>query len=148
MPGGRKPKPAHLKLVEDNPGKRPLPERKVKLSSKIRMPNGMSDDAKRVWRYTVSHLPAGMAKDIDVIALRIYCESVVEYDLAGKKLAAGYLTKTASGSARPSPWHKIRNDAFQRIYKMSSEFGFTPSSRTKLGILDVPADEYDDDELL
>lgn len=137
MTAGRKPVPAHLKLVKNNPGKRPLPEKKVKLSSTIRMPNGMSAEEKRIWRWTIKHAPLGMVKDLDVQALRHYCEQCAEYDYARKKLKSGRLVKTSSGTARPSPWYKIANDAFDKIHKLNAEFGFTPSSRTKLGLMDA-----------
>ena len=144
MPGGRKPKPAHLKLIEGNAGKRPLPTKKVKISSKIRMPNGMSPEEKRVWKYMLAHLPTGMVKVADVISLRTYCEAVAEYDMAGAKLKSGYLVKAKSGAARLSPWVRVRKEAWDRMHKLSAEFGFTPSARTKLDILDV-ADDDDED---
>lgn len=146
MVGGRKPKPKHLSLVEGNPGKRPLPDKKVKLSGKIRMPAGFSPKERKIWKAMIDVIPTGMIKEVDVIALKLYCEAVAEYNLARENLKIGYITMNEkSGLLKPSPWFKIKNDAWLQIHKLSAEFGLTPSARARLGIMDAPDDEDDDD---
>lgn len=45
---GRKPKPTNLKVLEGNPGKRPLPTNEVKPQKKApRCPQWLEEDAKR-----------------------------------------------------------------------------------------------------
>ena len=79
---GRKPKPTNLKVLEGNPGKRPLPTNEVKPQKKApRCPQWLEEDAKREWKRMGKILEQmGLLTEMDMTAFAGYCQA---YD--GKK---------------------------------------------------------------
>src|SRR5262245_15207940 len=72
---GRKPKPTVLKVLDGNPGKRPLNEREpVAPTDEPMAPDWLDDEAKAEWGRVVVELRAmGLLSSADRAALAAYC---------------------------------------------------------------------------
>jgi P27 family predicted phage terminase small subunit len=132
---GRKPKPTAIKLLAGNPGKRALnhaePKPRVVLP---RPPEHLSDDEKAKWKLTVKELyPLGLITTIDKDALAMYCVIFVRWLKAEKMVRdKGEIIKTAAGNIIQNPYLSIANRALEQLNKLGTEFGMTPSSRSRV----------------
>jgi phage terminase small subunit len=74
---GRKPKPTSLKVLQGNPGKRPLNENEPKPPPRLpRSPEHLSEEAKKEWRRAGKFLfQLGLVSDIDRAAFAAYCQA-------------------------------------------------------------------------
>ncbi len=141
---GRKPKPSHIRLMEGNPGKRPVNKSEPKpASGKPYCPRELSDEAKKEWKRIVSELDdMGLASKADRAALALYCDAWAMWREACDQIAEqGLTTLSPNGHLMQSPYVSIRNNAFKQIKSMLTEFGLTPSSRSRVS---VPAKEEED----
>ncbi len=142
---GRKPKPAALKKVLGNPGKRrsspatepPKPAGIVKASPAP--PDHLSDRARSAWRLVGPMLVRnGVLADGDEVALEMLCEAYADYLDARVELEAFgsnyYETKNQAGGVmhRAHPAVAVMRDADRRIRAWLSEFGLTPSARSRV----------------
>lgn len=134
---GRKPKPSHLKVVTGNPGRRPMNEDEPK--PKIQIPDPpphLSADAKKAWPQVAQWL-FGMRvlTIVDAIALERLCETYAELLRAQRKLKRGeyqkVVTKTGTKLER-HPAVAMVQDADRRLRAWLTEFGLTPSSRSRV----------------
>lgn len=68
---GRKPKPTALKVLEGNPGHRPLNKKEPMLKGRLpRCPDWLEDDAKKEWKRLGKVLAEmGMLTNLDMMAL-------------------------------------------------------------------------------
>ena len=139
MAAGRKPKPTKLKLLTGTAqpcrmnDKEPKPK-----SDNIKMPAGLSEKAKKCWRLVAKQLTdAGVLTNLDVHALAMYCEVFTRWQDANEKLAKfGPVIKAPSGFPVQSPYLQISNKSFDQMKSMLVEFGMTPSSRTRVSVVD------------
>ena len=147
MTAGRKPKPTVLRLLQGNAGKRAVNKKEPKPTSKgVRMPAGLSVEAKSQWKVVSKNLSdAGVLTVMDVQALQLYCESYALWKDAHNKIQKyGAIVKTPNGFPTQSPYLQIANKQSEFMVKMLTEFGMTPSSRSKIEI----SDEKDKDDPL
>ena len=148
MPSPR-PKPTALKIISGNPGKRPLPENepKPKLLKSLRAPGSLSPQARKYWRVVVKQLSAAkIITELDVPALILYCEAYAQWAHAVHMLdIEGPIIKNADGIPIRSPYLTIADAQLKQVHKMLTEFGMTPSSRTKVKTTDsdTPKDQWD-----
>ncbi|MEO7917771.1 MAG: phage terminase small subunit P27 family [Dokdonella sp.] len=132
---GRKPKPTHLKLVDGNPGKRPINRNEVEVDGDLDdAPTWLSQDQKKAWRYAIDNAPAGMLKRLDRSVLTAW---VVAEDLHRQATIAlateGLLTKSpVKGDPMQNPYLPIINRQATLMMKAASELGFSPTSRTRV----------------
>lgn len=152
MAVGRKPKPTALKLVTGNPGKRALPKKEAKVAlSEPQPPSFLCDDAKVEWGRVVSVLyAAGLMTELDRAALAAYCaaygrwaqaERAINRMAAKDELNAALMIKTTNGNAVQNPLVGIANKAKSDMVRYASEFGMTPSARSR-----VEANTNDDEK--
>jgi hypothetical protein len=81
MPAGRPPKPTHLKLIEGNPGKRPLnAANEVQPLGSPTAPKIMTKRAKAIWTRLLKVMPARVWTGADSNALANYCEAQARYE--------------------------------------------------------------------
>ena len=137
MATGRKPKPTALKLVHGNPGKRPLNEHEPQPMIEIpKMPDHLSAEAAAEWNRVTGELATlGLLANIDRAALAAYCQAYgrwVEAEAAIRRI--GLLAKTTSGNVIQNPLVGIANRAMELMYRFMTEFGMTPSSRSRLSV--------------
>lgn len=134
---GRKPKPTKLKLLQGNPGGRPLnpAEPVAQVPAKIPAPPAaLSPNAKKHWKACMVHLHAARVYTVmDELAMIMFSEAFAEWVEARKKLEReGSVVYSPNGYPQVSPYVTISNKAWDKMYKMLTEFGMTPASRTKV----------------
>ena len=149
---GRKPKPTALKILEGNPGKRPLPKYEPKPKGVPKCPLFLEKAAKKEWRRIVKELSQieGMLTAVDQTALAAYCQAYARWMEAEKVLSehgTTYQAETKYGfqlMARPEV--AISRTALQQVRAFCSEFGLTPSSRGRMSLKpEKEGDEFEDD---
>ena len=140
---GRKPTPTHLKLVNGNPGKRKLngnePSPEI---SKPMPPEHISDEAKIEWGRVVDELYAvGCLSKIDRAALAAYCQAYARWLQAERAIAemakrdmltGGLMIRTTNGNPIQNPLVGTANKAMQDMVRYATEFGMTPSARSRV----------------
>ncbi len=138
---GRKPTPTHLKLLAGNPGKRAPNKREPKPKRGIpRCPEDLSDVARAMWARIGPELDRmGVLTVADGVALELLCDAYAEYRAAREVITRGGMTYSCVTEAggtmtRQRPEVTIASDAYRRVTRMLTEFGLTPSSRTKVQI--------------
>ena len=144
MKTGRKPKPAALKLLEGNPGRRPISEYEPEFDpARPSPPPFLCDDAKQEWDRLIDILfGAGVMTESDRAAFAAYCQSYGRWAQAERQLAKlqeknelnGLLIKTKDGNIIHHPLVGIANKAKADMVRFATEFGMTPSSRTTVEI--------------
>jgi P27 family predicted phage terminase small subunit len=143
---GRKPISTSFKVLAGNPGKRPLNENEPKPRTVLpRCPPHLSDEAKREWRRVSKMLyRLGLLTELDTTALALYCQTYSRWVEAEKKLASfGMLIETPNDLPMQSPYLSIANRCFDQLRAMLTEFGMTPSSRSRISAF-PPQEEEDD----
>ncbi len=134
---GRKPKPSGIRLLEGNPGKRPInasePKPEIKIPS---CPKFLSTEARAEWKRIVPELKTlGLISEIDRAALAAYCQAWGTFADAHIKLKkTGPLYKTPGGCLVQSPLLGVANTALKHMRAYLVEFGMTPSSRSRLSV--------------
>ena len=133
---GRKPKPTRLKLLDGNPGKRPIGREPQPPQSQPSCPAHLSPSAKAEWKRLAKSLnKVGMLTQADRAALAAYCQCYGRWVEAERKLKeTPTLLKTPAGYVQQSPWLSISNKQLELMGKYMAELGLTPSSRTRLGV--------------
>lgn len=131
---GRKPKPTHLKLLEGNPGRRPLNHAEpVPIGDLHSAPEWLTDSQKEGWAYAIASAPAGLLKRIDRTLLTIW---VVAEDLHREASEAitkgGAIITTRNGEVAQNPYMVVMNRQVPVMLKAASELGFTPASRSRI----------------
>lgn len=147
---GPAPKPTSLRVLEGNPGKRPLPAGEPKPRVGVgECPGWLSDVAKGKWAELVPELERlGLLTVIDGDALASYCETYAEWRRSVEFLREnGTVYESARGLiARPEVGISQRARTLMRQY--AQEFGLTPSARVRLGTTNKQQESDELDELL
>jgi len=151
MGKGRKPTPSHLKLVRGtdradrrNPAE-PSPDR-----ARPSAPGHMSDRGREAWGYVVALLDRmGVLTEADALALELLCEARADWLSARDeiRIAGGETYTTEGGLIKAHPAVAMRNDAARRMQSLLAEFGMSPSSRSKVSVMNLddktdPAAKY------
>lgn len=156
---GRKPVPTELKLLRGNPGKRQVSRNEPKPDPKAPgMPVWLSNEARAEWRRVVPELERlGLTAKVDRAALAAYCETWATFVAASHLVHEHgiiYMRKTeeaVSADGRQlliyvtpakNPALIVARDAAAQVRAFCSEFGLTPSARTRL---QMPEAEDGDD---
>ena len=132
---GRKPVPTATKILNGNPGHRPMNDQEAQLEPKLpRAPAYLSKVAQAEWRRTGKRLlEAGLMTALDETAFAAYCVAFSQWVGAIKKIQEnGSTTWTDGGGLARSPWVGIAAEAWKEMTRMLGEFGMTPSSRAKV----------------
>jgi len=134
---GRRPKPTHLRLLQGNPGKRPLNQNEPKPPAAIpEPPEHLSEIALKEWnRMSELLLKLGLLTLIDRTAFAAYCTLYarwVEAEEALKK--TGSVVRAPSGYPMLSPYYTVSNQCLQQMRAYLTEFGLTPASRSRISI--------------
>lgn len=158
---GRKPKPTALKVLEGNPGKRPLPKNEPKPAPLApKCPAWLHKDAKKEWKRVAPQLERlGMLTSLDMAALAGYCQAYARYKEAEEFLNKhgttypvwereqdGKIKYDDSGEpilrqVQPWPQAILANKMLQQIRAFCTEFGFSPSARNRLSVQGADNDE-------
>jgi len=134
---GRKPKPTALKLLEGNPGRRPIKGAEPRPPGALpTCPAHLGASAKAEWKRLARDLNGiGLLTTADRAALAVYCQSWGRWVEAERKLQeTPLMLKTPAGYVQISPWLTIANKERELMARYMAELGLTPSSRTRLAV--------------
>ncbi|RUT32433.1 phage terminase small subunit P27 family [Arsenicitalea aurantiaca] len=135
---GRKPKPTALKLIEGNPGHRPLNHREPRPQPGIpTCPAHLSPTAKAEWKRLARQLHGlGVLSELDRSALAAYCQAYGRWAEAERQLkTTPALLRTPAGYVQPNPWLAIANKNLELMHKFMTELGLSPSSRSRVSAM-------------
>lgn len=155
MPGvkgrsGRRPKPTALKILQGNPGRRPLHlDREPRPDPAVpECPAELAPIAQTEWRRVSRELhKLGLLSEIDRAALAGYCAAYGRFIEAEAAIQRIGILAAVGNKVVPGPWWRISRDALEIMHRYLTEFGMTPASRSRVrtDILkaaeEVPADE-------
>lgn len=150
---GRPRKPTHLKLLDGNPGKRPLPENEPKpMPIRPDMPKWLNKHGKKMWEELAEELERlRLLTRIDGQAFAAACQNwgiFVDCELffkkSGRVMTIQRTDKNGNdlgeySQARPEV--AISNSALKLFKGFCAEFGLTPSSRAGINLADADADD-------
>ena len=143
---GRKPKPTELKILEGNPGKRPLNLNEPKPNKKApKCPDWLSDEAKNEWKRMSKQLEdLGLLTEIDMTSFAGYCQAYARWREAEEFINKhGTIVKTPSGYWQQVPQVSIAQTYLKIMNRFCEQFGLTPSSRSRI-VSDSTADDTSD----
>jgi P27 family predicted phage terminase small subunit len=142
---GRKPTPTHLKIISGNPGGRALnhnePRPELVAPSP---PKHLVGEALKEWkRISPELLELGLLTRIDRAALAMYCDYWALYVAMRARIQkamrdapddphAGLFDKTPQGYRMQSVEAQHMNRAAEQCLKFMTEFGMSPSSRSRV----------------
>lgn len=136
---GPKPKPTTLKLIEGTRADRVNRDepRPALASPNIEPPENLDGPALDEWRRMSRILSDMRVMTVaDAAALRLYCEAYALHREATEAVRdQGMVTIAGSGGLKTNPHVTIANQARAIMLKILSEFGCTPSSRSRVQAL-------------
>ncbi len=145
---GRPRKPTKLHLINGNPSKLDLDERLRKepqpRPSIPKWPTWLNKHAKKEWKRVVPMLDElGLLTEIDMAALAAYCQSYARWKQAEELVEEHGLTyvhtnKGGEDNDTARPEVAIAHKYLDKVKAFATEFGLTPSSRTRI---EVPKNE-------
>ena len=97
---GPPPKPTHIRILEGNRGRRPLPANEPQYPPGVpERPSGMSAGGRKIWITLVSEMAAsGVLRTVDALALMQLCEDQAMLDTLRKGMAE--MTREISKKAK------------------------------------------------
>lgn len=136
---GPAPKPTRMKLLEGNPGKRALPKNEAQPEQRMpTCPAHLNAEAKREWKRMGRELHRlGLLTVVDRAAFAAYCMQWARWVEAEQHLQRDEVKlvyQSANGMWRQNPWISVANDAMRGMHTFLSEFGMTPSARTRIQV--------------
>ena len=135
MRRGPPPTPTRLKLIKGNPGRRPLnkrePDPKVDVPD---CPKHLSPLAAEEWlRITAELYRMGLLTQLDRAALAAYCQAWGRWVEAETMIEKhGLVVRSPNGTLMQTPMLAIANRAMKQMREFLTEFGMTPSSRSRV----------------
>ena len=138
---GRKPKPTEQKRLAGNPGCRPLNENEPpSLDGVPEPPEIIQGEARAEWYRVCADLKAmGILSQADRPALAAYCNCWAQFvDLADKYDKTGALHKAMNGKVTRNPLFGMLRETREELRKLATEFGLTPSSKSRLQVSEKP----------
>jgi P27 family predicted phage terminase small subunit len=128
-----------MKLLEGNPGKRPLNKNEPQPQAKAPpCPKHLSKEAKKEWRRISRELlTLGLLTTVDRAALAAYCQAWarwVEAEEAMSQPDFQLVRSTDKGYEHASPWVQVANNALKQMRAYLVEFGLTPASRSRVTV--------------
>lgn len=145
---GRKPKPIALRIIEGNREHRSIPENTVKPRPvKPKKSPWLDKIAKKEWNRIVKLLaPLGLLSEIDGASLGVYCQAFSRLVQAEREIAAHGIVFVEDGKTKTRPEVLIAEKAMKTVRTMATEFGMTPSSRSRIPMM--PDDEEENEDLI
>ena len=131
---GRKPKPTAVKKLEGNPGCRPLNANEPKPKGAAVCPDWLEDEAKAEWERISGVLEdMGVLTEADTLAFAGYCQAYARWREAEEYLSKhGSTFTTPSGYVQQVPQVSIAHTNLNIMLKFCTEFGLTPSARSRI----------------
>lgn len=148
---GPAPTPTSLRLLRGNPGKRAINKREPKPAPlRPTCPRWLNVEAKREWRRVVPELERlGLLTRVDRAELAAYCQSWARWKEAEEfieKHGPAIPIRDADGRVKylqQIPQVSISQKERQAMRAFASEFGLSPSSRSRIQVPEQQADDID-----
>jgi P27 family predicted phage terminase small subunit len=133
---GPAPKPTRLRVLEGNPGRRPLPKNEPQPAAGApSCPSILSPEARAQWRKLVKAMPDGLLTKADQIILATLCEAWADWCEAVEDLRVnGWYYTTEKGFEGQRPAAAKMKQATATIISLSSRLGLSPADRTRLSM--------------
>ena len=146
---GRKPLPTAVKAVKGTLRKsRTNPTEPGLTATLADPPLEMREDAADLWRYLVGNTPAGVLHANNAALLERYCELLAQYRGVVREIAkrgvGGLLAKDRFGLPTRSILFELQMELSRLLRECEAELGFTPVSRARVQMSQVPATRSDD----
>jgi P27 family predicted phage terminase small subunit len=142
---GRKPLPTHLKLVKGTARAHRINKAEPRPAVAVPEPPGHLEERARAKFTAMAEMLArhGVMTELDAGALAryavVWCRWVdVEADVKRR----GPIVKTEGGNIIQNPFLSVANKCLLQMAQLESEFGLTPSSRSRIRAI-APADAGD-----
>lgn len=145
MTVGRKKTPGHLRLLQGNPGKRPIPEEVQPLIVELPpAPEFLDAYATEEWNRLSAELHRlRLLTIVDTAAFAGYCaaysrwrnaEEAFQTMARNDRVMRGLVIKKSgpNGGAVENPLAYASRRAAQEMLRFASEFGFTPAARARI----------------
>jgi P27 family predicted phage terminase small subunit len=141
---GRKPKPSFLRIIEGNPGKRPLNLDEPQPDGDLIDPPEdfePGSDYRRTWEKIICDAPRGLLKRLDTGMLQIYVVACVQHAIAAKMIMqyGSVIKSPVQEQPMASPYVAQLNAQAKIMMKAASEMGFSPTSRSRVKVTGVKA---------
>jgi P27 family predicted phage terminase small subunit len=140
-------KPVKLKLLEGNPGKRPLQTEPEAPAGVPDMPEHLDAYAREEWRRVApGQASMGIMSTVDQGTLAAYCSAYSRWRAAEEELAElrkkgrlnALILQTIQGNYIQQPLIGISNCAARDMVMYAAQLGMTPIGRAKLAVDPVP----------
>jgi P27 family predicted phage terminase small subunit len=124
------------------------------LSENILPPEYLNEEGKREWNRVIPQLQSrGILNQTDRSSMIAYClewETYIEACIDIRKEGKYQVLTNKGGSEymAPNPNIQIRNKALANFMRIATEFGFTPSSRTRISVSGAKKNSNPDEDSL
>jgi phage terminase small subunit len=128
-------KPALVRALEGNPGKRPIDLPEVEASGEPSIPEHLPDDARGCIEVIKSSMPPGVYSGLDSFLLSAFAMAWVIHKRAAHEIGNRDFVFTvpgSTGSQVTSPWIKILNQQATIMASLGDRLGLDPRSRAAL----------------
>ena len=128
---GRRPKPTNLKLLTGNPGGRPLNANEPQPAVvELPVPTGLDAFGRQAWKRNAPVLiKLGLLTEADADTLALYCDAYSQWRHGSRALRG--LAPTDEGYRTVAITVEKARDQMRLL---ATEFGMTPSSRSRLSV--------------
>jgi len=142
-PPGRRPLPTALKLLRGNPGKRRLNAAEPQApTTRPSCPAHLGPIARKEWFRIIRELETlGIVTPLDRAALAAYCDSWEQWIEATEQIRKFGMVIKMGATLIQSPYVTIADKAKTQMRNFLTEFGMTPSSRSRIAAPKANADE-------
>jgi P27 family predicted phage terminase small subunit len=144
---GRKPLPSNVVRLRGNPGKRRLNDAEPRPSPRVpTCPACLDGEARKEWKRLVAELAQlGLLTRLDRGLLAAYCQAHALWVEAVSSIGRyGTMVKSPNGFPMQSPYIAVANKQVEIMVRIASEFGMTPSSRTRIRVGEpTPEDAFE-----
>lgn len=120
-------------------------------------PDHLDAEARTEWHRIVPELiTAGLLCTVDTAALAMYCvaysrwikiEERIAFQAVHELGSEGIVTSSKNGFDQLSMWYVASNQQQDRLHKMLTEFGLSPSARARVKAMAVQGDLFVNDAL-
>lgn len=141
---GPAPKPTALKVLEGNPGHRPLNKAEPKPDRTMpQCPSWLRPEAKAEWKRVAGKLhKAGILTSVDRAVLALYCQAWARWREAEEKVKEfGQTAMSSKGTEYMSPWLTAAMSAEKSVMTAAAKLGMSPADRTRLSSDDGQQEE-------
>ena len=140
---GRPPKPTKLRLLDGNPGRRPINEREPKPRGLPVPPDFITGEAATEWDRAVRAMPDGLYSSADVPILAVYCVAWVLFRNALAQVAREGMTAIGSlGQPVSHPSLATAAKQSEIILRAGDRLGMSPVARARLAMPEVGGGKF------